>query len=94
MSLIYSAEYVISNSFHAVAFALIFKKNFLVVDRFERINTRMRDLMTLLELNQYHLKFNGSKNLDEVDIDFDEVYLKLNSHILRSKDFLLNSLKL
>ena len=40
-----NASVVISNSFHATAFSLIFNKEFYVVEREEGINARMRDLL-------------------------------------------------
>ena len=48
LSLILHADFVVSNSFHAVAFSVIFQKQFTVFNRFEKINTRMRDVVTLL----------------------------------------------
>ena len=47
-----NADYVISNSFHATAFSIIFEKEFLVVNRKEKINTRMRDLLILLGIKE------------------------------------------
>ena len=88
LSLINNADFVISNSFHAVAFSLIFQKKFLVVDRHEQINTRMRDLMNFLELSHLHLGFNEYKSLEEVSIDYKKVSEILNIKILESKNFL------
>jgi hypothetical protein len=45
VSLIRNADFVISNSFHATVFALIFHKDFLVVPRKEDLNSRMEDLL-------------------------------------------------
>ena len=42
--LIRHAKFVVSNSFHATAFSIIFQKQFVVFNRKEAINTRMRDL--------------------------------------------------
>lgn len=50
VSLINESQYVISNSFHATAFAIILNKNFCVVPRTESINERMKSL-----LNDYGL---------------------------------------
>lgn len=47
---IYNAGIVLSNSFHATAFSLIFRKEFYAVNREEAINTRMRDILTDLRL--------------------------------------------
>lgn len=51
LSLMDSAQYVITNSFHSVAFSIIFNKQFIVVNRNEAINTRMRDLLELFNLS-------------------------------------------
>lgn len=50
LGLVMDADFVISNSFHATAFSLIFEKQFAVFARKEAINTRMRDLLTLVGL--------------------------------------------
>lgn len=44
------AEYVLSNSFHATAFSLILHRPFMTYGRQEKLNSRMRDLMTLVGL--------------------------------------------
>jgi hypothetical protein len=45
VNLILNAEAVVSNSFHATVFAIIFHKEFFVIERKERINTRVNDLL-------------------------------------------------
>lgn len=52
LSLVDGAAYVLSNSFHATAFSLIFQRPFLVFDRKENINTRMHDLIESVGLSQ------------------------------------------
>lgn len=47
---IYNSKIVISNSFHATVFSLIFHKEFFVVKRNENINLRMMDLLKLVGL--------------------------------------------
>ena len=51
LSLIKNADFVVSNSFHASAFSIIYKKDFAVVERKENINVRMNSL-----LEDYNLK--------------------------------------
>lgn len=46
--LVHHAQFVVSNSFHATAFSLIFQKQFIVFNRYEGINSRMRDLVRLV----------------------------------------------
>ncbi|WP_136481118.1 polysaccharide pyruvyl transferase family protein [Cognatitamlana onchidii] len=83
LSLLANAQLVISNSFHAVAFSLIFKKQFLVFNRQEKINTRMRDLLSLLSIS--HLMINES-NADEASLQPIESYKTINESINRSID--------
>lgn len=40
------ADIILSNSFHATVFSLIFEKEFWVINRKEEINARMKDLLT------------------------------------------------
>ena len=47
------AAFVLSNSFHATAFSVIFEKEFAVVERTEKINTRMRDFTAMLGLSDH-----------------------------------------
>lgn len=49
---ILNADIVLSNSFHATAFSLIFGKAFYVMNREEHINTRMRDLLKAVGLEE------------------------------------------
>lgn len=91
LSLIHSAQYIISNSFHAVAFSLIFEKQFAVVNRKESINTRMRDLLNLFDLGDRLISsvidFNSLAEIDH------SLFLKKKQmKIQYSKDFLLSAL--
>lgn len=67
ISVIHHAEYIVSNSFHGTAFAIIFRKPFAVFDRSEKINTRMQDLVKSMcltnctELIDYE---NAEKNIE------------------------------
>lgn len=48
---IQNASFVVSNSFHATAFSIIFHRDFIVCNRQEKINTRMQDLLKQLGLS-------------------------------------------
>jgi hypothetical protein len=50
VSLARQAKFVVSNSFHAAVFSILYGKPFAIVNRTEAINTRMRDLLMDLEL--------------------------------------------
>ena len=92
LSLIYGATFVISNSFHAVAFSLIFNKLFFVVDRNEKINTRMRDIMNYVGLPELHLKENQYKKFENITIDYISVNKIIQLKIKESQEFLINAL--
>ena len=78
LGLIKNAEMVISNSFHATAFSLIFEKNFWVINRKEAINTRMRDLVESIDL--------GDRLVSNVfDINFESVDFSMIKELLKKK---------
>ncbi len=90
LSLIKHANIVLSTSFHALAFSLIFNKNFYIFNRKEKINTRMRDLLLLLDLtNRLIIDRIVILNLE---MDYIPINTKLENLIDKSKTFLLKSL--
>ncbi|MBG6187902.1 polysaccharide pyruvyl transferase family protein [Flavobacterium sp. CAN_S2] len=93
LSLVHYSSFNITNSFHAVAFSLIFNKQFVVINRTDKINTRMRDLLGLLGLEK-HLVSNYEKFLERKEINYNDVNEKVETKREFSKSFLLNSLKL
>lgn len=84
VDLIYYADVVISNSFHATAFSIIFQREFYVVNRQEAINTRMRDLLSDFGIED-RLVYDV---LSEKSIDWSSVKQKLESMQNRSKAYL------
>lgn len=92
IALIRDASFVISNSFHAAVFSVIYKKNFAIVNRTENINTRMQDLLDDLHLNEQLI--NDSYNLDDIlkPIDYFETDKIIEEKIGFSKQFLTNAL--
>ena len=84
LSLMLHAQAVVSNSFHATAFSLIFERPFWVFDREEHINARMRDLLGALGLE--HHGMTEVKNMSW--INFDMVRQRLEEQIAGSKAYL------
>ncbi|MBR9846429.1 MAG: polysaccharide pyruvyl transferase family protein [Algicola sp.] len=85
LSLIRDAKLVISNSFHAVVFPLIYGTPFMIEERSENINARMKDIfMTIGCKEQY----------ESGDIVYlsDEIKKILKEKIDVSKSYLLNSI--
>ena len=84
--LISKANFVISNSFHATAFSLIFKKNFCVVNRTESINERMISILD--EFGLSHRIVSGYNPVILKDIDYSTIISRLDSLIVKSKEWL------
>jgi len=91
ISLVRDASFIISNSFHATAFALIFNKDFCVVKRTEALNERLVSLLKDLQLEEHITSDFHSGLLEE--IKYDPINMKLNKVIDFSKKFILNVLK-
>ena len=96
ISLIENAEYVCTNSFHACAFSIIFKKKFLVfTDRSKAkgaTSSRIYSILNTFGL-QDRVATEKSRIADMmVEIDYDNVYEKLNPMIQKSKQFLKEAL--
>lgn len=90
VSSIANASYVVSNSFHATAFAMIFEKNFCVVNREENINERMRSLLTDVDLMARLAKKYDESLLSH--IDYSSVQSIISGNISSSKRWLMESI--
>jgi len=90
LSLVAQSKLNLTNSFHSTAFSLVFEKQFVVVNRSEDINTRMRDLMNLFDLRNLVCDFNESKIIKE--IDYNEISVKVTNKCLNSKKYLIEIL--
>ncbi len=80
------ARYVVANSFHALAFSLIFKKDFFIVNRSEKINTRMRDFLEYLEMSDRLVS--SIAEISTESLYYKKVDSKLNRLITDSKEFI------
>lgn len=91
LSLSKNAKFTITNSFHAVAFSILFDKKFVVVNRTDKINTRMRDILSLFGLGDKLIssfsEFLAAKNSKEENIGG-----VVKDQIIKSKEFLLKAL--
>lgn len=91
LNLIYHAQYVISNSFHATAFSILFQKNFYVVKRTEALNTRMEDLLKGLSLSDRLIS--SALSLDLSDIDYATIQNSIDEYSYSGKQYLENICK-
>lgn len=85
LSLIKNAEFIVSNSFHATAFSLIYEKEFAVIKRQEGINSRMVDLLESVGINDRiadsyqdfnSINYNFVKEKLEIEVEKSKGYLK------------------
>ncbi|MFD1359136.1 polysaccharide pyruvyl transferase family protein [Fictibacillus halophilus] len=88
ISLIRDAAFVISNSYHAAVFSIIYQKKFAIVNRKESINTRMRDFLSDLKLNQRLV--DEDYNLNEIlkMVNYSKSVELLNEKIIFSMKYL------
>ena len=78
---------VISNSFHATAFSLIFHTPFFVFNRKEQINTRMRDLIAFYGVN-IHAILTEDEEMHTITYDWNYIDLKKEEIVNNSKVFI------
>lgn len=94
LSLVENAEFVISNSFHAVAYSIIFQKKFVVFNRTYKINTRMRDLLGSIDQSELLMIDEETvNNFDLNAIDYSKSVEKLKVLVERSKNYLGKALQ-
>lgn len=88
ISLVRDAAFIISNSFHAAVFSVLYQKDFAIVNRRESINTRMRDFLEDLKLESrlVHPCYKMKDLLNPIDYKASE--LILNGKIAQSKLYL------
>lgn len=88
LTLVGNAEYVISNSFHGTAFAMIFHKNFCVVNRSEDINTRMSSLLAILGIENRLVGVDVNIESLINPLDYGKINVSLDAFVKESKNFL------
>ena len=90
LSLLWGASFVVSSSYHATLFSLLFHKRFCVVRRDLDINLRLEDLLEDYGYGSRIVSEYHSSLLDE--IDYQQVDIKMQALIASSKDFLARAL--
>ncbi len=87
LNLLYNASFVISCSFHATAFSVIFNKPFWVFYRKSNIS-RMMDFLKIINLEQCL----NPQSFEPNEINWSKVNAQLKGHISKSIEFLLQNL--
>lgn len=90
------ARFILTSSFHGVAFALLFKKRFLVFNSNEQRIGRISSLLKILHLENRMVKdaedLQLRKTIIHEAIDYDSVYSILKEKQTESIDYLKNNL--
>lgn len=95
LQLLRKAEYVVTNSFHATVFSVLFHKKFFTVvngDKSKGINVRMNDFLTMIGLTD-RIFSDIPNNLDLSEIDYTEVDKKIETMRAESMEFLRENLE-
>lgn len=92
LGLIKNAEYVVTNSFHAIAFALIFNVEFLALGRTEKLNSRMINLLQSVGLEERYIMDAEFDAKQLSSIDYQDVEKRLDTMKQQSKQFIENAL--
>lgn len=90
-----SAGFVITDSFHGVAFSLIFRREFVVITPDIGKNSRLKDLMNILGLSNRYFLENDNFDFSSIvnkKIDYSKVEKALELERNKSWDFLKNNL--
>ena len=90
LNIIYNAKIVITNSFHALAFSIIFNKDVIALEH-SKWNLRIANLLELTENNEKIIKLKDNVNIDllnEKIINGENAYKTLIPLIKESREFL------
>ena len=82
---------MVTNSFHATVFSLVFKKQFIIIDSGD-INTRISLLLRLVKQDNRQISHYKDFSQLDVEIDYDHVDYYLNGERKRSMQLLKNVL--
>lgn len=83
----YDAEFVITDSFHACVFSILFKKQFVVVGNKERGLSRIESLLQCFGIENRIVE-DSARVMRLPLIDYDMVYVKLEKYRKKSLEFL------
>jgi len=95
LRLLHDAEYVVTNSFHATAFSVLFHRKFFTVvngDPAKGINVRMNDFLNTIGLHDRMISGMPEK-MDLSEIEFTDVDSKIRSMRAESLEFLRKNLE-
>ncbi|GGH30733.1 polysaccharide pyruvyl transferase family protein [Sphingobacterium alkalisoli] len=89
LKLVNNAEFVVTSSFHGVAFSILFNKQFLACG-FGANSSRVKSLLNLLMINDRHLDENS--DFKDVEIEYSLVNNRIDELVFKSKNFIDGSI--
>jgi hypothetical protein len=95
LNYIKNSEFIITDSYHCVIFAILFRKQFLVIERDCAGNERLNSLLSLFDIrNRFYSSLDDIKYSDVVKnkIDYIKVYGKLSLEKEKSMKYLKKNL--
>ncbi len=92
LGLVRDADFVVTNSFHAIAFSLIFNVEFVALGRTEKLNSRMINLLKMLNLERRYFPNDCFDRSALAAIDYAEVDKIIKVHRQRSEAFIADAL--
>ena len=90
LSLVKNAEYIVTNSFHGMIFAVQYRRPFVIFSR-EQCNNKIDEILQLFDLSDHKL-VTGSEKFEEY-IDYDAVHERIAIARKHSFDFLKKELE-
>ena len=92
--LIKNAEYVITDSFHATVFSVIFSKKFLVAKRYwiQDINVRMTDFLETIGEQDKFVDISSVESLDDFAWNYEKIFSITEEFIVNSKEYIKKTL--
>lgn len=91
LSMIFNAEYVITDSFHCTAFSINFGKKFITVYP-QKFNTRLQSIIELCGLESRVAASSAAYTAADEGIDYDKVYKRLELERKRAIEFINKSI--
>ena len=88
---IHNADYVVTNSFHGVAFSIIFQKKFTVFQHSSR-GTRISNILEILKLENRLYQEDRKQEID-FHVEWNEVEKLLEKNVKLAEDYLMESLR-
>lgn len=91
ISLVHHADFIVTNSFHALAFSVNLNKQFIAIKRNEH-NSRLESLLKLTNLEERLVDLKYDKEITDKTIDFDPINKILNTERKKALSFLQEAL--